>query len=198
VATTRSDCATRFHAKAGRASSRESRRKVNLRMSRSPQPHPHRHNFLTMNRLVKVLGAVGIVSICGCGIQPISPILSMAPPPEDMAKIVMVCPNRGIGASVELVDQIGGVRNLHPGGSVVFDVAPGIHRLKLEAGANFVPGVGINVIEAPVPVAAGETLFLTLDPSGFYGSAGPDSVRGPVTLTLRPVTREKAARIALY
>ena len=70
--------------------------------------------------------------------------------------------------------------------------------MKPVPGANFVPGVGINIIEAPVPIAAGETLFLTLDPSGFYGSAGPDSVRGPGTLTRRPVTGEKAARIALY
>ena len=119
--------------------------------------------------------------------RPTPGILSAQPIPGH-ALLVFVSPVRGFTAGIQIDDEKESRSQLIAGGSLQYQLKPGKHRLRIAVGT-------VHPVERDVDfsVAEGQAIFITLNPSGL-GTSMP----GPVALTLIEVSREKAARIAMF
>lgn len=117
-----------------------------------------------------ILVASVFVTSSSCSTSGDSPIATLGKPPEGLCRVVLVSPVLGVDSHVEIDSEPGRTRPLRRGGSVVYDLDPGVHRIKvnLQVGSQ----AAEPIISAAVSMEAGETLYLTLNPSRPVGSEG--------------------------
>ncbi len=133
-----------------------------------------------------------------------SPIQNIGVTRPGAAKIVVVCPARGLGAKIIIDDHM---EEVVPGGHIIFDVDPGKHTVSLNV-PHYLLSPGVH--SRSFSVAENEVLFFSLDPTGpletarMNSPAGyssdfvPLNTPGPIGISLVPVSREKASKIALF
>ena len=144
-----------------------------------------------------------------CSSSNVSPILSIGEPASGRCRIVLVSPIRGVQSQVEIDGDPSRSQALYPGGSVILDLAPGSHKLRLDL------DVGIQakepVIFASFNMQEGETLYLNLNPSrpivewgttpwqpGLGSSLTHSNYTHPINISLVKVSKETAIRIARF
>ena len=147
--------------------------------------------------------------LSSCSTSNVNPIESLAQVRAQRARIVVVCPSRGVESIIELNNDPKTRSRLVPGGSLVFDATPGINQVKATLEHPPISGSFLrNELEVTIAPPPGSEVFLSVDHFGnwetgrmnsqVYSSASIPLSSQHSGVRLIQVSKEVAAKIAIF